>query len=151
MFSVELKTLRKSRKMTQAELAEILDVSQQAVGMWENNKAMPGVKMVKKIADVFNVKADSLIAENQIEEDDKPSYYALLEDIFKDEPDILYVIKNGKIDIKGNLATKGAIYSMSDSDKELVRLAIKNALKTKERGVLSGEQDNTVEIHNSRK
>lgn len=62
MFAQRLKDLRKSRPgLTQAKLAEILDVSQQAVGLWERGKNMPSHELVFKIASFFNVSVDYLL------------------------------------------------------------------------------------------
>ena len=62
MFAQRLKDLRKSRPgLTQAKLAEILDVSQQAVGLWERGKNMPSHELVFKIASFFNVTTDYLL------------------------------------------------------------------------------------------
>jgi transcriptional regulator with XRE-family HTH domain len=65
MFAQRLKDLRKSRPgLTQAKLAEILDVSQQAVGLWERSKNMPSHELVFKIASYFNVTTDYLLGKS---------------------------------------------------------------------------------------
>lgn len=61
MFSDILKTLRTNRHYSQAKLAEILDVSQQAVGLWERDKNMPDTNMLVKIAKLFLVSTDYLL------------------------------------------------------------------------------------------
>jgi transcriptional regulator with XRE-family HTH domain len=62
MFAQRLRDLRKSRQaLTQAKLAEILDVSQQAVGLWERGKNMPTHELVSKIASFFDVTTDYLL------------------------------------------------------------------------------------------
>ena len=40
-FSEKLLTLRKSRDLTQEQLAERLDVSRQSVSKWESGQAVP--------------------------------------------------------------------------------------------------------------
>lgn len=63
-FSEMLKTCRKNKKLTQKQLADILNVSQNAVFNWENEKCEPSIDMINKIADFFRVSVDMLIREN---------------------------------------------------------------------------------------
>lgn len=60
-----LKELRKSRKITQTELANILNVEQTTVSKWENNRTIPDIDMLKKISNYFNVSISELIGEKQ--------------------------------------------------------------------------------------
>ena len=65
MFAQRLKDLRKAHpELTQAKLAEILDVSQQAVGLLERGKNMPSHELVFKIASFFNVTTDYLLGKS---------------------------------------------------------------------------------------
>ena len=61
MFSKRLKELRAQKDMSQAELAEMLGVTQQAVGRWEKDLNMPDLDMLQKIADYFHVTTDELL------------------------------------------------------------------------------------------
>lgn len=61
MFSERLKKLRVEKRITQLVLAELLGISQQAVGKWETGKATPDPLMLKKIADIFGVSSDYLL------------------------------------------------------------------------------------------
>lgn len=53
-------TLRKEKKITQAQLAEKLGVSEQAVSKWENDQCAPDVSLFPLIADYFGVSIDRL-------------------------------------------------------------------------------------------
>mgnify|MGYP004577724771 CR=1 FL=1 len=53
--------LRKSRNLTQEELAAALGVSAQAVSKWENNSSCPDVSLLTVIADYFGVTVDALL------------------------------------------------------------------------------------------
>ena len=53
-------TLRKEKKNTQAQLAEKLGVSEQAISKWENNLCAPDVSLFPIIADYFGVSIDRL-------------------------------------------------------------------------------------------
>lgn len=54
-FPNRLKKLRSDSKLTQKQLAEKLNVSQNAVYNWENGKREPNLDMMKKIAKVFDI------------------------------------------------------------------------------------------------
>lgn len=69
MFSKRLKELRKMNKITQIELANKIEVTAGAVGLWETGKRLPDIETILKIAKVFNVTSDYLMGgefENQI-------------------------------------------------------------------------------------
>lgn len=46
-------TLRKEKKITQAQLAEKLGVSEQAISKWENDQCAPDVSLFPIIAEFF--------------------------------------------------------------------------------------------------
>ena len=54
--------LRKKRGLTQAELGEMLGVSNQAVSKWESETTMPDVLLLPSIADVFECSIDELFS-----------------------------------------------------------------------------------------
>ena len=54
-------TLRKSRGMTQDQLAEKMGVSAQAVSKWENDISCPDISLLPKLAELFQVTTDYLL------------------------------------------------------------------------------------------
>ena len=54
-IAAQLKRFRLNAKMTQQELAVLLNVSQNEIFNWENGKREPNFEMVEKIATVLNV------------------------------------------------------------------------------------------------
>ncbi len=50
-----IKALRLERHLSQEQFAKIFSVAPSAVGMWENNKRVPGKETLESIADYFNV------------------------------------------------------------------------------------------------
>ncbi|HKL72599.1 MAG TPA: helix-turn-helix transcriptional regulator [Candidatus Onthovivens sp.] len=52
--------LRQQKKLTQQELAQILNVTNLAISRWENGNTMPDIDMIKKIADTFNISIGEL-------------------------------------------------------------------------------------------
>ena len=56
----KIKELRKSRGLTQEQLAESLHISFQAVSKWENNICLPDVTVIPALARYFGVSMDEL-------------------------------------------------------------------------------------------
>lgn len=52
--------LRKEKDWTQAELGEMLGVSNQAVSKWESETSMPDIMLLPSIADAFECSIDDL-------------------------------------------------------------------------------------------
>lgn len=63
-FSQRLQTARKQHKLTQSEVAEKLNVSFQAVSLWERGETMPEVEKLIEIADLYGVTIDWLLRGN---------------------------------------------------------------------------------------
>ena len=68
-FAERLKTLRKQVKLTQAQIAEKLDISQQAYASWERGAKKPTQENLVKIAQVLNVSVDYLVGNSDYTED----------------------------------------------------------------------------------
>lgn len=60
-FAEELSKHRKTRGMTQEELAEKCDVSRQAVAKWEKGESLPDVYLIAKLANMFGISIEELI------------------------------------------------------------------------------------------
>ena len=65
-FNEKLQELRKSRSMTQEELAEALFVSRTAVSKWESGKGYPNIDSLKAISRFFSVTIDDLICSDEM-------------------------------------------------------------------------------------
>lgn len=63
-FGSTIKRLRKERSLTQDQLANLLNVTPQAVSRWETNAAMPDISLLVPLANVFNVSTDTLLEVN---------------------------------------------------------------------------------------
>ena len=66
-----LTELRKEKKWTQAELAEKINYSDKSVSKWERGEALPDLKVLKQMADLFGVQIDYFITENAAAEKEK--------------------------------------------------------------------------------
>ena len=63
--------LRKQNNMTQAEVADALYISYQAVSKWERGECLPDITLLPSIAELFQISIDKLLGysyENKAEE-----------------------------------------------------------------------------------
>jgi len=68
-FSENLKVLREEKNLSQEQLAELLDVSRQAVSKWENDSGYPETEKLIQIAQKLDVSLDSLLLDQQLIDD----------------------------------------------------------------------------------
>ena len=54
-------TLRKEKKLTQAEVAEMMGVTDKAVSKWERDLSFPDINSIPKLAEIFEVSVDDLM------------------------------------------------------------------------------------------
>ena len=64
-FGEQIKERRQELDLTQAEVAEKLFVTRQAVSNWEHNKTYPDLNMLVRISNVYQISLDSLLREDQ--------------------------------------------------------------------------------------
>ena len=88
-FANRLTELRKSRGISQKELANYIDVSPSLVGMYEQGRRKPSFEILEAIADYFNVNIDTLYGKDEFDfpyyEDTDVSEYA---QAIKDNPNL---------------------------------------------------------------
>ncbi len=65
-FNEKLQKLRKSRGLTQEELARALFVSRAAVSKWELGRGYPGIDTLKDISVFFSVSVDDLLSGDKL-------------------------------------------------------------------------------------
>lgn len=65
-FGEKLYELRKSRRLTQDELAESLYVSRTAISKWESGRGYPSIDSLKEISKFFSVSIDDLLSGEKI-------------------------------------------------------------------------------------
>jgi transcriptional regulator with XRE-family HTH domain len=61
MFPDRLKNLRKNNNKTQQQMADILGISRQAYGYYENGSRQPDFESLKTLANYFDVTIDYLL------------------------------------------------------------------------------------------
>ena len=52
---------RRKNLLTQAELAELLNISPQAVGKWEKGEGTPTVAMLQRLSKIYGVQMEDLL------------------------------------------------------------------------------------------
>lgn len=81
-----ISALRKEKKMSQTELANMLNVSQGTLSFWENEKYDIDNESLIKLSEIFNVSTDYILCNTDIR-DIKKSSGEKPEDIAEDEDD----------------------------------------------------------------
>ena len=69
--------LRKSKGLTQVELADMLGVTFQAVSKWERGKNAPDIAVLKDISTIFNVDIDDILNGETKKKQSNKLYYIL--------------------------------------------------------------------------
>lgn len=116
-IGTEIRVMRKSRKMTQADLAKAIGQSPSSITMYETGRREPNFETLEALADVFNVPLSSLLGyEPEIEE---PGHYYLRKMIEEHEEEIstfaeLYINMSPK---KRKMAMR-ILQSIADEDEE---------------------------------
>ena len=118
-FSEKFKNLRKSRELTQEEIANIFHVSPQAVSRWETGVTYPDIELLPSLADFFEITVDNLLGidvkkkEERLEEiinqiSDARTKQAVDENAIDQE---LEIIQNGLVEFPNNLYLLDALAS----------------------------------------
>ena len=63
---MKLKDIRKQRNLTQKQVADYLQTSQQAYNYYENEKYEPSIDMLIKLADLYNTSIDFIVGRDRV-------------------------------------------------------------------------------------
>lgn len=61
IFQTRLRELRKEKRYTQQELAQILHTTDDSIFSWEKGRSQPPIEIIRKICIEFNVSSDYLL------------------------------------------------------------------------------------------
>ena len=95
LLGLRIKTMRKSRKMTQADLARAIDQSQSSITMYETGRREPDFETLEALADVFNVPLASIVDYSGFDPDHDPQIHAvstMMESMSKEQKDQILAI-----------------------------------------------------------
>lgn len=65
IFGKRLREVRKSKKLTQKELADILGIKRNTYSDWENGKTEPSFEILVKLPDLLEVSLDWLFGRDK--------------------------------------------------------------------------------------
>jgi HTH-type transcriptional regulator, competence development regulator len=65
-FGKRLRFLRKKKNMTQKDLADVFNLSESTIGMYERDEREPSFEFVRQLADFFNVTTDYLLGRTEL-------------------------------------------------------------------------------------
>ena len=85
-FAIRLKELREQSKLTQEQLAQKMQISRSAIGMYERGKREPDFEFIEKCASLFGVSMDYLLG-NDTETDgyyENPETARIAQQMFDD-------------------------------------------------------------------
>ena len=139
--------LRKEKGFSQAQLAEMLNISDKAISKWENG-GMPSVDIFPKLSKIFNVSIDYLMIGNDLnEEDDCYDEYIENDEISTEEPDFetsiaSYTIEDIKIILKDqrDLFTVDEIKILEERYEYLINNNVEPEEETEEEEYISEEE-----------
>ena len=85
-FAEKIIKLRKKKGYTQAQLAELLNVSNKAVSRWETAEGYPDITLLKPLSEALGISCDELLGDTESYSDlsryDLPVSYTHL-DVYK--------------------------------------------------------------------
>lgn len=107
----KLITLRKKNKLSQEQLAEKLNVSPSAIGMWEQGRRQPDNETIREIAQLFNVSTDYLL-DNEVSQEFKEQS--------EENQELLRAVAEGLTDPLTKALYSKASELKNDRDKKMV-------------------------------
>ncbi|EAE7099222.1 helix-turn-helix transcriptional regulator [Listeria welshimeri] len=114
MISERLKHARKIRKLTQDDLAKLVNTSKATISNYENKYSSPSADMIVLLADALNVTTDYLLGKSDVMYSEQIN--KLVED--KELNSWLYdLIENKPADLKKLKELMNFMQNMSDNDK----------------------------------
>lgn len=72
LIGQKIAELRKNKGMTQAELADLLGVSHQAVSQWERSETLPDILTLPLIAEIFGESIGAILGVEEVKKDEPP-------------------------------------------------------------------------------
>ncbi|MBQ4605353.1 MAG: helix-turn-helix domain-containing protein [Clostridia bacterium] len=130
-IGANIRTLRRQADMTQEQLAERLGVTYQSVSRWENEENYPDLELIPRIASIFEVTADTLLATTESVEERYQMHIRALREAAEENntdkaADILKSIEISARDFKdqffGDLLTAMKTYKFMEDPRIAIEL-----------------------------
>ena len=116
--SEKIRTLRKSKGMSQEELAGQVNISRQAVSRWENGTALPDADNIVQLSKLFGVTTDYLLMDSYESDEDSPK--------IKENNKILYANLTRLAIMFQAACLNACIYSWGDSNTIILETVMKS-------------------------
>ena len=65
-FGTKLQQIRKAAGLSQEQLADLINMSRQAISKWETDQAAPDIEKVSLLCNVFKISADELLGSENV-------------------------------------------------------------------------------------
>ena len=65
IFAIRLRELRKEKRLSQAQMANLLNIKQQSYARYENDTSEPSFEMLVWLAAFFDVSCDYLLGQSE--------------------------------------------------------------------------------------
>lgn len=142
-FGAKLKELRIEKKITQLQMAEILDTSKSNISKYESGSVEPNLETLAKISNFFDVSMDYLLR-NEISKADNTSNRADISDDKSRKSTKVYVLFFD--DILKNTFMLRLKEAMAENNLSLSELSDKSAIDINNcKAYLAGEQEPSLE------
>lgn len=106
-FKDQLSKLRKRKKITQIELANMLGVKQYIISFWEIGRSEPSINQIIKLSDVLDVPIDYLLDKEMVRTTSEEDFCKVIKNIEKDtNDDFINCIKDLCFDMSSNRKEK---------------------------------------------
>lgn len=86
MLNINIQRARKNKKLSQAELAELLHVSRQTISNWERGLSVPDARVIEEMNQILGVPTSQLLGKELItddEESNEPSDQEIVKELAK--------------------------------------------------------------------
>lgn len=110
-FSQRLRELRLEHKLTQNDLAKVINATRSTIAMYESGKREPNLETIEWFADYFNVDLNYLLGKTNIR--NSTSNLTVLSTV---QHDNIFNIKKQKIPLLGNIACGQPIFANEDRE-----------------------------------
>lgn len=119
------KKLRKEKKLTQKQLAELIHVDQSTISKWEKEKTIPDVQTLEILSNFFKIPIDNLVKGNEYKNTIEIEEEKSINEISKKQKEIIKLITNLNDDLCNKV--EGYIKGILEmkNDKEILISKIK--------------------------
>lgn len=100
-IGANISELRKKKDMTQLELADMLNISHQAVSKWERGESMPDIMLLPKLSEIFNTSIDQLLSGGEAAVEFQAKQAKVITAVINHKTDnVIEMINGGEVDMQ---------------------------------------------------